>query len=83
MIISLSEMAGRTLGDVGAAGTTGAYLFLCATLLVAYIAKSGNIVSDASSALLPEAIPSSLAATGFTMGMWGRCRAAACDWQTR
>ena len=71
VIISLSEMAGRTLGDVGAAGTTGAYLFLCATLLVAYIAKSGNIVSDASSALLPEAIPSSLAATGFTMGMWG------------
>lgn len=69
--ISLSEMAGRTLGDVGAAGTTGVYLFLCTTLLVAYIAKSGNIVSDASSALLPEAIPSSLAAMGFTMGMWG------------
>jgi amino acid permease len=42
--ISLSEMAGRTLGPVGAKCTTVTYLFLSTTLLVAYIAKSGGAV---------------------------------------
>ena len=44
--ISLSEMAGRTLGAEGAAAVTAAYLFLSTTLLTAYVSKSGAIVAD-------------------------------------
>ena len=42
---NMGEMAGRTLGPVGAKCTTVTYLFLSTTLLVAYIAKSGTIIS--------------------------------------
>jgi len=43
--VSLSEMAGRTLGAEGAAVVGAAYLFLSATLLTAYVSKSGAIVA--------------------------------------
>ena len=43
--ISLSEMAGRTLGAEGAAAVAAAYLFLSTTLLTAYVSKSGVIVA--------------------------------------
>jgi len=53
--ISLSEMAGRTLGAEGAAAVAATYLFLSATLLTAYVSKSGAIVADV------------LAGTGFAV----------------
>ena len=45
VVVSLSEMAGRTLGAEGAAVVGAAYLFLSATLLTAYVSKSGAIVA--------------------------------------
>jgi len=65
--ISLSEMAGRTLGDVGAGAVSATYIFLSTTLLVAYIAKSGTIVHAASGG----AIAPGVAALAFATGMGG------------
>ena len=63
--ISLTEMAGRTLGEVGATCTTATYLFLSMTLLVAYIAKAGEIISSG----LPGEVAPELAAAAFVAGM--------------
>jgi len=43
--LSLTEMAGRSLGRAGEAATTLVYLSLSMTLLVAYICKSGEILA--------------------------------------
>ena len=84
--ISLSEMAGRTLGPTGAKCTTATYLFLSTTLLVAYIAKGGVIVSTAAAAAIATTgsgagagaslegavgVDPALAALGFAFGMGG------------
>lgn len=44
-VLSLRTMAEETMGPVGAWVTTAIYLMLSYTLLVAYISKSGELVS--------------------------------------
>ena len=63
--ISLSEMAGRTLGDVGAGAVSATYIFLSTTLLVAYIAGAGR------STRRPAARRPGVAALAFATGMGG------------
>ncbi|GMH35841.1 hypothetical protein BSKO_03709 [Bryopsis sp. KO-2023] len=52
-VVSLSQMAGETLGPVGAKLSTFVYLFLSYTLLVAYVSKGGELVNLLSADTLP------------------------------
>ena len=71
--ISLSEMAGRTLGKEGAACVTFTYLFLSCTLLTAYVSKSGAIISNVADGLGGEFphIDPGFASIVFTVVMGG------------
>jgi tyrosine-specific transport protein len=54
--VSLTTMARRTLGPTGSNLASAAYVFLHYALLVAYISKAGEIVSELSGlSLLPSA----------------------------
>eukprot|EP01024_Parvocaulis_polyphysoides_P055679 TRINITY_DN5736_c1_g2_i1.p1 TRINITY_DN5736_c1_g2~~TRINITY_DN5736_c1_g2_i1.p1 ORF type:complete len:520 (+),score=37.80 TRINITY_DN5736_c1_g2_i1:72-1562(+) len=52
-IVTLTDMAGETIGQTGKLVTTGVYMFLVNTLLVAYTSKAGQIASS----LLPSELP--------------------------
>ena len=64
-VLSLRTMADQTMGSNGGIFTAVTYLFLTYTLLVAYIAKSGEVLS------LMLKIPMPLAAALFTFGFGG------------
>ncbi|KAK3246605.1 hypothetical protein CYMTET_43864 [Cymbomonas tetramitiformis] len=53
LTVGLAEMAGRTIGSEGQAAVTLGYLGTSGTLMVAYLAKSGEIFGQASQ-LSPE-----------------------------
>lgn len=63
-------MARRTLGDVGATAVSATYALLHYALLVAYIAKAGEAVQQASGLPLP------LADLAFAAACGGLCYAA-------
>lgn len=65
--VSIGSMAKRTLGDNGSIAVSLCYAFLHYTLLVAYIAKGGETLAQATGAPL---IPSEL---GFTALVGGLC----------
>jgi tyrosine-specific transport protein len=64
-VLSLRTMAEQTLGPLGGAFTTITYLMLSYTLLVAYIAKSGEMLS------LMFNLPISFGAAVFTFALGG------------
>ncbi|CAM6034823.1 unnamed protein product [Sphagnum compactum] len=64
-VLSLRTMAEQTLGPLGGAFTTVTYLMLSYTLLVAYIAKSGEMLS------LMFNVPISFGAAVFTFAFGG------------
>lgn len=64
-VLSLRTMADQTMGSNGGIFTAVTYLFLTYTLLVAYIAKSGEVLS------LMLNIPMPVAAALFTFGFGG------------
>lgn len=64
-VLSLRTMADQTMGSYGGIFTAVTYLFLTYTLLVAYIAKSGEVLS------LMLNIPMPVAAALFTFGFGG------------
>eukprot|EP00897_Mesotaenium_endlicherianum_P004229 jgi/Mesen1/3834/ME000207S02840 len=65
-VISLRTMAEESLGPIGGATATLTYLFLSYTLLVAYIAKSADVISFASGGT-----PAWLSGGVFTLGLGG------------
>lgn len=65
--VSVSSMAGRTLGPLGVNFAWTAYVFIHYALLVAYISRSGEIVSDA----LGGAVSSSTAAVAYAAALGG------------
>ena len=65
--VSVSSMAGRTLGPLGVNFAWTAYVFIHYALLVAYISRSGEIVSDA----LGGAVSSSTAAIAYAAALGG------------
>lgn len=67
MVVSLRQMAAETLGPWGGKVSSYVYLFLAYTLLVAYIAKGGEIVN----LLSMETIPASVGGTLFSLLMGG------------
>jgi len=66
-VITLKEMAEKTVGPVGAKLTSGLYLFLANTLLVAYISKGGELLDLLSN----HSMPASIASLVFTLGLGG------------
>lgn len=64
-IVSLTQMAERTLGTTASTLVSGAYLFLSYTLLVAYLAKAGELLGDIVH------IPPAAAGTAFAAVMGG------------
>jgi len=71
VVISLSEMAGRTLGKEGASATAATYLFLSTALLTAYVSKSGMIIADIFAEGLHETIDPRIASVAFAIAMGG------------
>ena len=65
VVISLSDMAERTLGHEGKVFTSALYSFMSLTVLVAYISKGAEILDGALD------IGPSLAAVMFTAGLGG------------
>lgn len=61
-VLSLRTMAVQTMGPVGGIFTTVTYLLLSYTLLIAYIAKSGEVLS------LMLNLPIATAGAIFTLG---------------
>jgi len=70
--VSIISMAERTLGKPGTRFAWGAYVFIHYALLVAYISRSGEIVSDA----LGGAIPAPVAAVVYAATLGGFIYAA-------
>lgn len=66
-VVSLKEMAEETLGPLGGKLTSGLYLFLANTLLVAYISKGGELLDLLSN----HTMPASVASLVFTLGLGG------------
>ena len=64
VVISLPDMAMTTLGKTGSYVMSATYLFASTTLLVAYIAKAGEIIETIDPALTLEA-----STIGFTVGL--------------
>ena len=64
VVISLPDMAMTTLGKTGSYFMYATYLFASTTLLVAYIAKAGEIIETIDPALTLEA-----STIGFTVGL--------------
>ena len=53
--VSIISMAERTLGRGGTIFTWGSYVFIHYALLVAYVARAGEIIADVSHLPLPVA----------------------------
>lgn len=73
-------MAEETLGPLGGALSTATYIFLSYTLMVAYVAKAGDIIT------LGNDIPFDLAASGFVAVLGGLVYAGSThttDWLNR
>lgn len=66
-VVSLKDMAEASLGPVGGRLTTGLYLLLANTLLVAYISKAGELLDLLSG----NAVCANLASLAFTLGLGG------------
>ena len=64
VVIGLPDMAMTTLGKAGSYFMYAMYLFSSTTLLVAYIAKAGEIIETMDPALTLEA-----STIGFTVGL--------------
>lgn len=75
LTVGLAEMAGRTIGSEGQAAVTLGYLGTSGTLMVAYLAKSGEIFGQAS-ALSPEAGAALFASVMGLMLYYGGTKAA-------
>ena len=66
-VVTLKEMAEQTLGPIGGRLTSGLYLFLVNTLLVAYISKGGELLDLLSG----HTMSASVASLVFTLGLGG------------
>lgn len=66
-VVTLKDMAEKTLGPIGGKLTSGLYLFLANTLLVAYISKGGELLDLLSNHSLSTTIGSIV----FTLGLGG------------
>lgn len=66
-VVSLSQMAGETLGPTGAKINTFVYLFLAYTLLVAYVSKGGELLNLLSA----ETLPANLSGALFGLALGG------------
>lgn len=67
--VSIVSMASQTLGVTGTQVTSAAYLFLHYSLLVAYIAKAGEITADTLQ--VPTPAGAALFATVFAAACYG------------
>ena len=65
--VSVSSMASRTLGPLGVNFACTAYVFIHYALLVAYVSRAGEILSDA----LGGVVPSSAASVAYAAALGG------------
>lgn len=72
--VSLQSMASASLGPAGASVASAAYLFLHYALLVAYVAKAGELLAQAPPLSSPEQAP--LAGAAFALALGGLCFSA-------
>ncbi|KAK1867025.1 hypothetical protein I4F81_009535 [Pyropia yezoensis] len=67
--VSILSMARATLGDRGAAVTSGAYVLKYAAVLVAYVAQGGTIVAETTARLPWGGLPTWAAGPAFAASM--------------